>query len=74
MKTNLHKFFGRIPDPRINRKRKNLLIDIIILPVMAVISGADSWYSIEMFGKLKQGQDSRQRCPIAEAREKTKIA
>jgi len=53
MKTNLHEFFGRIPDPRINRKRKHLLIDIIILTVLAVISGADSWYSIEMFGKLK---------------------
>lgn len=54
MDTNLHKFFGQIYDPRIDRKRKHLLIDIIILTVIAVISGADSWDSIESFGKAKQ--------------------
>lgn len=54
METNLHKFFGQIYDPRIDRKRKHLLIDIIILTVIAVISGADSWDSIEAFGKAKQ--------------------
>lgn len=54
MDTNLHKFFGQIYDPRIDRKRKHLLIDIIILTVIAVISGADSWDSIEAFGKAKQ--------------------
>lgn len=53
METNLHKFFGQINDPRIDRKRKHLLIDIIILTVIAVISGADSWDSIELFGKSK---------------------
>lgn len=55
MESNLHKFFDRIPDPRIDRKRKHLLIDIIILTVIAVISGADSWNSIVMFGESKQG-------------------
>jgi predicted transposase YbfD/YdcC len=54
METNLHKFFGQIHDPRLDRKRKHLLIDIIILTVIAVISGADSWDSIEAFGKAKQ--------------------
>lgn len=54
MESNLHKFFARIHDPRIDRKRKHLLIDIISLTVIAVISGADSWYSIEIFGKARQ--------------------
>ena len=54
METNLHKFFGQIHDPRIDRKRKHLLIDIIILTVIAVIFGADSWDSIQSFGKAKQ--------------------
>ncbi len=53
METNLHKFFSQIPDPRINRKRKHLLIDIIILCILAVICGAESWDSIEAFGKAK---------------------
>lgn len=53
METKLHEYFRQIPDPRINRNKKHLLIDIILLSVLAVICGAESWDSIEMFGKSK---------------------
>lgn len=53
METKLHEFFRQIPDPRINRNKKHLLIDIVLLSVLAVICGAESWDSIEMFGKSK---------------------
>jgi len=36
-----------------NRNKKHLLIDIVILSILAVICGAESWDSIEIFGKEK---------------------
>ena len=54
MKTSLHHYFSQLPDPRIHRNKKHLLIDIIVLSVIAVICGAESWNSIEMFGKAKK--------------------
>jgi predicted transposase YbfD/YdcC len=54
MKTSLHQFFSQIPDPRIHRNKKHLLLDIILLTIIAVLCGAESWDSIEMFGKSKK--------------------
>jgi len=53
METSLHQHFGNITDPRIHRHKRHLLIDIIILTILAVICGAESWDSIELFGKTK---------------------
>ncbi|GHV44078.1 hypothetical protein FACS1894180_4920 [Bacteroidia bacterium] len=41
--TNLHSFFGKIYDPRLKGRSQYLLIDILILGVMAVLCGAESW-------------------------------
>jgi len=49
--TSLHRVFGQLSDPRINRHKKHLLIDIVILSVLAVLSGAESWDAIELYGK-----------------------
>jgi hypothetical protein len=49
--TSLHRTFGQLSDPRINRKKKHLLIDIIILSILSILSGAESWDAIELFGK-----------------------
>jgi len=49
--TSLHRVFGQLFDPRINRKKKHPLIDIVVLSVLAVLSGAESWDAIEMYGK-----------------------
>ncbi len=51
--TSLHTYFACIPDYRINRNKQHLLSDIIILSVVAVICGAESWNSIETFGTSK---------------------
>ena len=48
--TTLHQIFGQLSDPRINRGKKHLLIDIVILSILAVLSGAESYDSIELFG------------------------
>ena len=42
-----------IKDPRIERRKRHLLVDIIIIAIAAVICGADNWNEIERFGKAK---------------------
>lgn len=54
MKTSLHDYFSQLPDPRIHRNKKHLLIDIIVLSIIAVLCGAESWNSIELFGNSKK--------------------
>jgi hypothetical protein len=49
--TNLHQAFRGLHDPRINRRKLHNLHDIIILSIIAVLSGAESWDSIELYGK-----------------------
>lgn len=43
-----------VDDPRIERAKKHKLIDILTIAVCAVISGAEGWEHIEMFGKIKE--------------------
>jgi len=43
-----------IEDPRIERCKLHQLIDILIIAICAVISGAETWEEIEEFGKSKQ--------------------
>jgi predicted transposase YbfD/YdcC len=50
IQTSLHQSFNSLRDPRINRCKKHNLMDIIILSILAVLSGAESYDSIELFG------------------------
>jgi hypothetical protein len=49
--TSLHEAFSRLYDWRVNRRKKHNLIEVIILSILAVLSGAESYNSIELFGK-----------------------
>jgi predicted transposase YbfD/YdcC len=49
--TSLHQAFRELQDPRKERKKKHKLLDIIILSVLSVLCGAESYDSIELFGK-----------------------
>lgn len=51
----LKKYLGQIRDPRINRRKLHLLEDIVLLVLIAVICGCESWETIEEFGKNKIG-------------------
>ena len=46
--------FESLKDPRVEGKNQHLLIDIIIIAICAVVSGASGWEQIEIFGKAKQ--------------------
>ena len=48
------KHFAPLQDPRVERTKQHLLLDILVIAVCAVICGADSWVEIEAFGKAKR--------------------
>ena len=52
-KLSLFSHFVDLEDPRIDRTKKHLLLDIIALAICAVIGGAEGWEEIEDFGKDK---------------------
>ena len=51
IQTTFHQSFGCLRDPRVNRRKLHNLLDIIILSILAVLSGAESYDSIELFGR-----------------------
>ena len=53
MTTTFLEHFDSITDPRIERCKKHALIDILLLAISAVLSGAEGWEDIEDFGHVK---------------------
>jgi predicted transposase YbfD/YdcC len=51
MKEGLIQYFLELPDPRIDRRKKHLLMDILVIAICAVICGARGWDDIEIFGR-----------------------
>ena len=45
--------FSKLEDPRVDRNKKHELIDVVVLCVCAVLSGAEGWSDIEEFGRTK---------------------
>ena len=45
--------FSKLEDPRVDRNKKHELIDVVVLCVCAVLSGAEGWSDIEEFGRSK---------------------
>ena len=51
----LHDLFSELKDPRQEKhSTRHNLVDILMLTIIAVICGADSWVDIERFGKAKE--------------------
>lgn len=46
--------FAELTDPRVERTKEHLLLDIVAISICAVICGADGWVAVEEFGKTKQ--------------------
>ena len=51
---SLTEAFEGISDPRIEGRCEHKLLDIILIALCAVITGAESWVEVETFGKLKE--------------------
>lgn len=54
MKKDIQEYFSSISDPRIERCKFHFLEDILMLAIIAVICGCESWETIEEFGKSKK--------------------
>jgi len=52
-KTTIEDHFSPLKDPRMERTKRHKLIDIVIITICAVISGADDWVSIALYGCAK---------------------
>jgi predicted transposase YbfD/YdcC len=46
--------FGALPDPRVDRTKRHLLLDILVIALCAVICGAEGWEDMEAFGRAKE--------------------
>lgn len=46
--------FEGLTDPRIERTRQHLLIEIVLIAICAVLCGAEAWTEVEAFGKIKR--------------------
>jgi hypothetical protein len=53
MSARLLDHFAALEDPRVERNQRHALLDIVLLTVCAVVSGADGWEAIEDFGREK---------------------
>ncbi len=49
-----HTFFAEMPDYRVNRRKKHHLVDILVIALCALISGADDFEEIEAYGRRKE--------------------
>jgi predicted transposase YbfD/YdcC len=46
--------FQSLPDPRIDRTKHHLLLDIIAIAICAVVCGAEAWTEVADFGRVKK--------------------
>lgn len=52
-KTTIEQHFSAIEDPRVERTKRHLLIDIMTITLCAVIGGASTWDDIELYGNCQ---------------------
>jgi predicted transposase YbfD/YdcC len=53
MNASIAQHFSTLKDPRIERHKKHKLVDIIMLSICAILSGAEGWEAIEEYGHAK---------------------
>ena len=48
------KYFSEMKDPRIDRTKVHLLEDIIVIAILSVLCGSETWDEMEESGKAKE--------------------
>ncbi len=49
-KLSMLEIFSKVKDRRIDRRKKHILSEIIVIAICAVVAGSDDWVGIEQFG------------------------
>jgi hypothetical protein len=52
--TSISEHFATLTDPRAERGKEHLLVDILTITLSAVICGADDWVAVATFGRVKE--------------------
>jgi predicted transposase YbfD/YdcC len=52
--TSIDVYFGRLPDPRVERTRAHRLTDLLTIALCAILCGANDWVAVETFGQAKE--------------------
>ena len=52
-KATILECFSELTDPRLDRRKRHVLEDIVVLAICGILSGADDWVGIEAFGREK---------------------
>jgi predicted transposase YbfD/YdcC len=60
---SIQEYFATVTEPRVDRTKLHLLMDILVMAICAVICGADSWVEMEAYGRAKE-QWLRQFLPL----------
>ena len=53
-KAAITEYFAELTDPRVERTKRHLLLDILVIALCAVICGAEGWVDLEAYGKAKE--------------------
>src|SRR5690242_18674982 len=51
---HLRTCFAALPDPRVERTKDHLLLDVLTIALCAVLCGADTWVDVAAFGAAKR--------------------
>jgi len=51
---NLSYYLSLIPDPRVDRRKEHSLHDVLMIAILGMLCGAESFVDFEDFGKAKQ--------------------
>jgi hypothetical protein len=54
IRASVMEYLAEVSDPRIDRTRAHPLVNILVIALLAVLCGADSFVSIERFGRAKK--------------------
>lgn len=54
IKASVMEYLAEVSDPRIDRTRAHPLVNILVIALLAVLCGADSFAAIERFGRAKK--------------------
>ena len=52
-RTSISEHFATLTDPRVERSKAHLLVEIVTIALCGVICGADDWVAVEAFGREK---------------------